>query len=221
MTQELWTKVDEYIVDKLFAPDASLDGAVRASDDAGLPSIQVTAPQGRMIAMLARLQRAKRILEIGTLGGYSTIWLARELPDDGRLITMEVDPRHAGVARQNIERAGLSSKVDIRIGDARQLLQDLEATNPEPFDFFFIDADKGSNPLYFETALRLSRPGSLILVDNVVRDGKIIDAESDDALVIGVRRLNDMMARDPRVEATVIQTVGVKGYDGLAIAFVN
>jgi predicted O-methyltransferase YrrM len=221
MSQEVWNAVDQYIVDALFDEDEALSAAVKASDDAGLPSIQVTAPQGRFIALLARIRGAKRILEIGTLGGYSTIWLARAMPGDGRLITMEIDPKHARVAAQNLQRAGVAGKVDLRVGDARELLVELERENQAPFDLFFIDADKPGNPVYFEAAMRMSRPGSVILVDNVVRDGKVADPSSTDASVQGVRRLNEIMAANPRIEATVIQTVGVKGYDGLAIALVT
>jgi predicted O-methyltransferase YrrM len=221
VTQELWTSVDNYIVDKLLPADDDLNAAVRSSDDAGLPSIQVSAPQGKFLHIVARSMAARRILEIGTLGGYSTIWLARALPPDGMLVTMEIDPKHAEVAASNIERAGLSEKVRLLSGDARELLAGLEKEIDAPFDITFIDADKASIPFYFEAALRLSRRGSLILVDNVVREGKVIDAETDDASVQGVRKLNEIMASNPRVTATVIQTVGVKGYDGLAIALVN
>ena len=221
MTQELWTAVDNYIVSRLHAADDSLDAAVRASEEAGLPSIQVSPAQGKFLYMLATVQRAKRILEIGTLGGYSTIWLARALPADGRLITMEIDPKHAKVAQSNLEREGVADKVELLVGNALELLPELEKRNESPFDLSFIDADKVSIPTYFESALRMSRPGSLILVDNVVRDGKIIEESSSDASVQGVRRLNDMIAGDPRITATVLQTVGIKGYDGLAIALVN
>ena len=221
MTQELWTAVDNYIVDTLLPPDEALDAAVRASDDAGLPSIQVSAAQGKFLHLLAKVQGARRILEIGTLGGYRTIWLARALPADGRLITMEIDAKHAEVAKSNIERAGLSAKVSVLNGDAHDLLGDLEAKLDSPFDFIFIDADKATIPFYFESALRMSRSGSLILVDNVVRDGAVIEADSTDASVLGVRKLNEMISTSSRVTATVLQTVGVKGYDGLAIALVN
>jgi len=221
MTQELWTAVDNYLVSKMHLADDSLDEAVRASEEAGLPSIQVSAAQGKFLYLLATVHHAKRILEIGTLGGYSTIWLARALPQDGRLVTMEIDPRHAAVARSNLERAGLSDKVEVLVGNALELLPELEKRNKLPFDLSFIDADKVSIPAYFESALRMSRSGSLILVDNVVRDGAVIDENSQDASVQGVRRLNDMIEADSRVTATVLQTVGVKGYDGLAIALVN
>lgn len=221
MTQELWTAVDNYIVETLLPDDDALSAAVAKSDEAGLPSIQVSPPQGKFIHLLARIQGARRILEIGTLGGYSTIWLARALPADGKLVTIEIDAKHAEVAISNIERAGLTDKVNVLNGDARDLLPQLEKAIDAPFDLTFIDADKASIPFYFESAVRMSRPGSLILVDNVVRDGAVIQEASEDASVQGVRKLNEMMAADSSVTATVIQTVGVKGYDGLAIALVN
>lgn len=221
VNQDLWTAVDNYIVETLHPADSVLDAAVRASDEAGLPSIQVSPAQGRFMYQLAKVRGARRILEIGTLAGYSTIWLGRALPDDGELLTMEIDPRHAEVAKLNIGRAGLGDKVKVMTGDARELLPRLEKENGASFDLSFIDADKASIPFYFASALRMSRAGSLILIDNVVREGAVIDADSDDASVRGVRRLNEMMAGDPRLTATVIQTVGVKGYDGLAIALVN
>ena len=219
--QELWSAVDGYIIDTLVGADDALDAAVRASDEAGLPSIQVSAPQGKFMYLLARVHGARRILEVGTLGGYSTIWLARALPADGKLVTMEIDPLHAEVATANVARAGLSDKVEVLVGNARELLPELERRNDEPFDLTFIDADKASIPFYFESARRMSRRGSLILVDNVVREGAVIQAESEDVSVQGVRKLNDMLAGDTSIEATVLQTVGVKGYDGLAIALVN
>ncbi len=221
MSQELWTAVDNYIVHKMLPADESLDQAVRASEEAGLPSIQVSPAQGKFLYMLAKVHRAKRILEIGTLGGYSTIWLARALPEDGRLITMEIDPKHAAVAQSNLDREGVSNKVELLVGNALDLLPKLEKRNESPFDLSFIDADKVSIPAYFESALRMSRSGSLILVDNVVRNGAVADAGSHDPSVQGVQKLNDMIAGDSRVTATVLQTVGVKGYDGLAIALVN
>ena len=221
MTQDLWSAVDNYIVSKVHPSDASLEAAIRASEDAGLPSIQVSPAQGKFLHILAKAHGAKRILEIGTLGGYSTIWLARALPRDGRLVTMEIDPRHAAVARSNLEREGVADLVELLVGNALELLPELEKRNESPFDLSFIDADKVSIPMYFELALRMSRTGSLILVDNVVRDGAIIDENSSDPSVQGVRKLNEMIAADPRVTATVLQTVGIKGYDGLAIALVN
>ena len=221
MTKELWTAVDEYIGDVLLGHDSVLEEAIRACDEAGLPPIQVSPPQGKFLNLLARIQHASRILEIGTLGGYSTIWLARALSHDGRLVTMEIDPKHAEVARANIARAGLTDRVEVRLGDARELLPELEKEQGAVFDVTFIDADKPSIPAYFESALRMSRSGSVILVDNVVREGAVIQADSADASVQGIRRLNEMMSRDPRIDATVLQTVGVKGYDGLAIALVK
>lgn len=220
MSQDLWTAVDKYIGEVLLPPDSVFDAAVRESDAAGLPSIQVSPPQGKLLHILAKSIGARRILEIGTLGGYSTIWLARAVPQDGQLVTLEIDPKHAEVAQQNIERAGLSGVVKVHVGDAREILPEIEKNLPSPFDLIFIDADKASIPFYFESALRMSRPGSLILIDNVVREGAVIDANSEDASVKGVRKLNEMMSAEPRVLATVIQTVGVKGYDGLAVALV-
>jgi predicted O-methyltransferase YrrM len=221
MSQELWTSVDEYISSALIPADPVLDAAVAASEAAGLPAIQVSQAQGKLLQMIARIHGARRILEIGTLGGYSTIWMARALPEDGRLVTMEIDPAHAAVAKENVERAGLSNKVEVLLGNARDLLPIVAERGEEPFDMSFIDADKASIPTYFEWAMKMSRPGSIIIVDNVVREGAVIDAASEDASVQGVRKLNEMMAADPRVDATVIQTVGTKGYDGFAIALVE
>ena len=178
MTEEIWSAVDNYIVEKLHDHDDSLDAAIRASDDAGLPSIQVSAAQGKFLHILAKVHGAKRILEIGTLGGYSTIWMARALPDGGRLITMEIDPKHAAVAKANFDRAGVSDRVEVLVGNALDLLPELEKREKQPFDLFFIDADKVSIPKYFEYALRMSRRGSLILVDNVVRKGAVIEVNS-------------------------------------------
>jgi predicted O-methyltransferase YrrM len=221
MTQELWTAVDQYISDTLVRPDPALDAALEASVAAGLPSISVAPNQGKLLQLLARVSGAKNILEIGTLGGYSTIWLARALPSKGILITLESDPKHAEVAIANIARAGLAAQVEVRVGLALDTLPVLEADGRGPFDLIFIDADKPNIPHYLTWALRLSRPGSLIIVDNVVRDGAIIDAASEDPSVQGVRRLNDMLASERRINATTIQTVGTKGYDGLTIALVD
>lgn len=220
MTQDLWTSVDNYITETLLGSDDATERAVEASDAAGLPSIQVSAAQGKLLEIIARVQGAKRILEVGTLGGYSTIWMARALPADGRLVTIEIDPKHAEVAESNIQRAGLSQKVEVLVGNARDILPDVARRGKPPFDLSFIDADKPSIPVYFDWALRMSRPGSLIIVDNVVREGAVIDAASEDASVQGVRRLNEIMAADPRITSTVIQTVGIKGYDGFSIALV-
>jgi predicted O-methyltransferase YrrM len=216
MSNRLWEEVDRYIADTLVKPDAALEAALEASDAAGLPQISVSAAHGKLLWLLARLQNARRILEIGTLGGYSTIWLARGLARGGRLITLEAVEKHAAVARANIARAGLAQAVEVRVGQALATLPSLEA----PFDLSFIDADKQNNAEYFGWALKLSRPGSLIVVDNVVRGGAVVDASSRDAAVQGVRRLNDLIAAEKRVAATAIQTVGVKGYDGFAIALV-
>ncbi len=221
MTQELWTAVDSYITDLLVGPDPALEAALRDSAAAGLPAINVTPNQGKLLQLLARVQGARNILEVGTLGGYSTIWLARALPADGRLITLEVDPKHAEVARANLARAGLSGVVELRLGPALETLPQLAAEGRGPFDLVFIDADKPSNPDYFQLALKLSRRGSLIVVDNVVRKGAVIEADNDDPAVRGVRRLYEVMAAEPRVSATAIQTVGGKGYDGFSVALVT
>jgi predicted O-methyltransferase YrrM len=217
----LWTKVDRYITDTLTPADPALRAALQSSTAAGLPEIQVAPNQGKLLHMLARLLGARRILEIGTLGGYSTIWLARALPQDGRLITLELDPKHAEVARANIARASLSDRVEIRIGAALQTLPTLAAEGNGPFDLIFIDADKANIPEYFTWSLKMSRLGTLILVDNVVRGGAVIEPKSEDTSVQGVRKLFAMLAKEPRVTATALQTVGSKGYDGLAIALVT
>lgn len=221
MSQELWTAVDRYITDLLVPPDPALDAALKASAAAGLPAHNVSPNQGKLLELMARIQGARTILEIGTLGGYSTIWLARALPPDGRLVTLEADPRHAEVARTNIAHAGLADIVELRLGPALSTLPRLADENLGPFDLIFIDADKPSNPDYFAWALKLSRRGSVIIVDNVVRYGSVIDAKSVDLNVQGVRRFNDLLASEPRVSATAIQTVGSKGYDGFAIALVT
>jgi len=220
MTQERWTAVDRYHTDLLVRPDAVLDAAVQASAAAGLPSISVTPSQGKLLYLLAKMQGARKILEIGTLGGYSTIWLARALPDSGRLITLEADPRHAEIARANIARAGLANVVTVRLSLVMETLPQLAAEGQGPFDMIFIDADKENIPEYFTWALRLSRQGSLIIVDNVVRNGAVADPASKDASVLGVRRFNEQLAAELRVSATVMQTVGSKGYDGFTLALV-
>jgi predicted O-methyltransferase YrrM len=216
-----WEAVDDYIAALFVGADAALDGALAASREAGLPPINVAPNQGKLLHLLARAVGARSVLEVGTLAGYSTIWLARALPDDGRVVTLELEPRHAEVARQNLERAGLADMVTIRIGRALESLAQLAAERPGPFDFVFIDADKQSNADYFDWALRLTRPGSVIVVDNVVRAGMVVDAESGDPAVLGTRRLNERMAAEPRVSVTEVQTVGVKGHDGFALAFVQ
>ena len=217
MTQEQWSQVDEYIVKLLVPSDEALDLALAASTEAGLPAINVAPNQGKFLSLLASIQGAKNILEIGTLGGYSTIWLARALPKDGRLVTLELDPKHAGVARSNLARAGLGELVSIRVGPALETLPQLAAEGLPPFDFVFIDADKQSIPEYFEWALKLTRVGSVIVVDNVVRKGAVIDQATTDPNVQGVRRFNELLAKTSRVSATAVQTVGSKGYDGFAL----
>jgi predicted O-methyltransferase YrrM len=221
MTEEIWTAVDGYFSDLLVPADAALEAALAASAAAGLPAINVSPVQGKLLQLLARAIGAHNVLEIGTLGGYSSIWLARALPDGGRLVSLEADPRHAEVARANIARAGLDSSVEVRLGMALDLLPELAAEGGEPFDLVFIDADKPNNAAYFDWALQLTRPGSIIVVDNVVREGDVIDAVSDSPTVQGVRRFLERLATEPRVSATAIQTVGGKGYDGFAIALVT
>ena len=221
MNRNLWKAVDAYATGTIVMPEPALEATLAANSAAGLPSIDVSAPQGKLIHLLARMAGARKALEIGALGGYSTIWLARALPDDGRLITLEVNARHAEIARLNVARAGLSGKVEIRTGAALASLPKIEAEGLGPFDFVFIDADKTNNAAYLEWALRLSRPGTAIVVDNVVRDGEVADAASRDPDVIGVRRMFELIAREPRLSATAIQTVGAKGWDGFALAIVK
>jgi predicted O-methyltransferase YrrM len=218
--ETLWADVDHYITDVLVKADPVLDAALAASDAAGLPAISVSPNQGKLLQLAAQAIKAKCILEIGTLGGYSTIWLGRALPEGGRLISLEANEKHATVARSNIANAGLGDKVEVRLGRALETLPRIAAESKGPFDLTFIDADKQNNPEYFQWALTLSRPGSLIIIDNVVRDGAVANAASLDPDVLGVRRLNELMASDPRVFATAMQTVGIKGYDGFAIALV-
>jgi predicted O-methyltransferase YrrM len=221
MNQDLWTSVDHYITDTLVHPDKALDEAVQANTSAGLPTIDVAPNQGKLLHLLARMQGAKRILEVGTLGGYSTIWLARALPPDGKLITLELDPTHARVAATNIHHAGLTHLVDQRIGPALESLTRLHADNEAPFDLIFLDADKPNNPAYLEWSLKLSHPGTVIIGDNVIRDGEILNANHTDPSVIGTRTFLERLGNHPRLEATAIQTVGSKGYDGFAIAIVK
>jgi caffeoyl-CoA O-methyltransferase len=220
MTQTQWTAVDNYINDLLVRSDSALDATIQSTIDAELPQINVAPNQGKLLHILAQIQGATRILELGTLAGYSTIWLARSLPADGKLITLEANPKHAQVARENIERAGLANIVEIRIGTALDTLSQLATEGQAPFDFVFIDADKANIPDYFTWALKLTRRGSVIIVDNVIRKGAVIDADSTDVNIQGVRKFNTLLADEPRVKATTIQTVGSKGYDGLAIALV-
>jgi predicted O-methyltransferase YrrM len=218
-TDELWSAVDDYITDSLVPGDPALDEALAASKAAGLPEINVAPNQGKLLMLLAQVIGARRILEIGTLGGYSTIWLARGLTPDGRLITLEANKDYAKVARANIERAGLAGKVEVRVGRAIDTLPGLAAK--APFDLIFIDADKPGTPGYFQWAVRLARLGSLIIVDNVVREGAILDTSGEDQNVQAMRRFFELAATDPRVSGTAIQTVGAKGHDGLAILLVT
>ncbi len=223
--EESWRAVDDYINGLIVPEDDALRAALRASEEAGLPPIAVTPNQGKLLALLARVQRARTLLELGTLGGYSTIWLARALPADGRLITLEANPDYAEVARANIARAGVADRVELRVGPGLQTLPQLAAEDAGPFDMIFIDADKKNNPGYFEWSLKLSRPGTLIVVDNVVRDARIVDPHeydphSGDPDILGVRRFFQMLSAEPRVDATAIQTVGAKGHDGFALAIV-
>ncbi len=221
MYHETFTSVDEFISETLTPDDQALRDALEVAEAAGLPSIQVSPPQGRLLQILARLVGARQVLEFGTLGGYSTILLARTLPRDGRLITLEANPEYAEVARRSIERAGLGEIVDNRVGPALETLPDLETEGAGPFDFVFIDADKVSTPDYFAWSLDRTRPGGLIVADNVVRDGTLAETDSDDDATRAQRRLHKMLAAEPRVAATTIQTVGVKGYDGFTVALVE
>ena len=219
--QQQWNAVDSYLSDTLGLADPALEAALKASDAAGLPQIAVSAPQGRLLHLLARINGARRILEIGTLGGYSTICLARALPEDGRLVSLEFDPRHAEVARANIAAAGLADKVEVRVGPALESLPLLQSEGAGPFDLAFIDADKVNNPSYVRWALELSRPGSVIVVDNVIRDGKVADGTSEDPSVRGTREALEFIAAEARLTGTAVQTVGAKGYDGFALALVT
>ncbi|GAA1223441.1 O-methyltransferase [Prauserella halophila] len=219
MDHQTWATVDDYLTDNLLGPDEALGDAARAAEAAGLPDIAVSAPQGRFLTLLASMVRARSILEVGTLGGYSAICLARALPPDGTLVTLEADPRFADVARGNVDRAGVGDRVDIRVGAALDTLPTLR--DDAPFDLVFLDADKASNAAYFRWALELSLPGTVIVVDNVVRHGAIADAGSDDPGVRGTREMFELIAAEPRVDATALQTVADKGYDGFALALVT
>jgi predicted O-methyltransferase YrrM len=220
MSDDRWTRVDDYFAEAMLPPDPVLQAALAASERAGLPPIQVAPNQGKLLQLLARMIGAQRILEIGTLGGYSTIWLARALPPGGRLLTLELDPKHAQVAAENFRRAQLDGVIELRLGPAADTLARLVAEGQPPFDFVFIDADKASIPDYFQWSLRLARRGAAIVVDNVARRGAVIDADSRDANVLGVRRFRDLLASETRVSATAVQTVGTKGYDGFVLALV-
>jgi len=218
--RQLWTAVDEYYREKLAPPDKYLDAVAKANRKAGLPAIDVSPLQGQFLNLLVRMTQPKRVLEIGTLGGYSTICMARALPVDGRIVTLEFSPRHAEVARKNLKSAGVLDRVDLRLGPALQILPMLQSEGGAPFDFIFIDADKQSNAEYVKWALRLSRVGTTIVVDNVVRDGKVVDGKSKDPDIVGTRRMTDLIAQEPRLSATVMQNVGAKGYDGILLAIV-
>ncbi len=217
--KDMWAEVDRYFGDLLTAPDGYLADALRANREAGLPAIEVSRLQGKFLHVLVQITQARRILEIGLLGGYSTIWMASALPQDGRIVSLEYEPRHAEVARKNLANAGLLDRVEIRIGPALDSLPALASS--APFDLIFIDADKPSNPQYLQWALKLSRPGTVIVVDNVVRQGKIADAASTDPDIRGTRQMFDLMASEPRLSSVAMQNVGVKGYDGFALAVVR
>jgi predicted O-methyltransferase YrrM len=218
--QETWAAVDRYFGDLLAPEDKELSAILDANREAGLPSIDVPALMGKFLDLLVRISGTRRVLEIGTLGGYSTIWMARALPADGRVVTLEIDPRHAEIARANLKAAGVLDRVDVRVGAASDLLRDMHANGASAFDLIFIDADKKSMPEYLDWSLKLARPGTIIVADNVVRDGRVIDADNADPDVRGVRRMTEMMAAEPRLRATAIQTVGARGYDGFAMAVV-
>jgi predicted O-methyltransferase YrrM len=220
MDEQKWSDTDQYLVSLLAPSDEALDQALADSDAADLPKINVAPNQGKLLTLLATIQGARRILEIGTLGGYSTIWLARSLPDDGSLISLELEPRHAEVARKNLERAGLSSRVEIRVGPAPASMRQLMEENAGPFDFIFIDADKEGYPEYLELSLALSRSGTVIFADNVVRQGEVANPSSTESRVVGVRRFLELAATDRRLQGTAVQTVGSKGYDGFALFIV-
>ncbi|RLK58621.1 O-methyltransferase [Actinokineospora cianjurensis] len=213
--QQLWTAVDDYLVSALLPPDPALDDALRRATDAGLPEIAVAPNQGRLLNLIARVRGARRVLEIGTLGGYSTIWLARALPQDGRVVTLEFDPRHAAVARENIAAAGLAGVVEVLVGPALETLPTLTG----PFDVVFVDADKDNNPAYFEWAMRLTAPGSVIIIDNVVRGGRVADPDDTSPAVVGTRRMHELIRAESRVAATAVQTVGEKGHDGFTLVY--
>jgi len=220
MSRDLWANVDRYFESRLLRADAGLDAALVAADAAAVPAMNVSASQGQMLELLARMVGARCILEIGTLAGYSTIWLARAVPPGGQVITLESNAAHAEIARANIERAGLTGRIEIRLGSALETLPQLAAEQQPPFDFTFVDADRTNLAEYFDWAVKLSHPGSVIIVDNVVRKGGVIDASSEDPNVKGVRRFNDRLKADTRVTATMMQTVSAKGHDGFAMALV-
>ncbi|KVN41990.1 methyltransferase [Burkholderia pyrrocinia] len=221
MDKETWRAVDAYLTDALVPSDAALDAALAASEAAGLPAINVAPNQGKLLQLLATIRGARRILEVGTLGGYSTIWLARALPPDGKLVTLELNPEHAKIATRNIARAGFAEAVSVVVGGAKDSLAQLVEAGAEPFDFIFIDADKENNAVYLDAALKLSRPGTVIVVDNVVRQGRVADLDNHDPDVVGVREGFDFIAAQPHLTTTAVQTVGLKGWDGFAISIVG
>ncbi|MFN8587167.1 MAG: O-methyltransferase [Candidatus Eisenbacteria bacterium] len=217
----LWSAVDDYLEEQLVPEEDELQAALAACDAAGLPAIAVSTPQGKLLHLFARMIGAKRVLEVGTLGGYSTLWLARALPPDGRVVTLELDAKHARVARENFARAGVADRIELREGPALESLAALHAEGVPPFDLVFVDADKPNNPGYLEWAVKLTRRGSVIVLDNVVREGGVLDAASDNAAVRGTRAAIEFVAAHPRLSATAIQTVGAKGYDGFLLALVT
>jgi predicted O-methyltransferase YrrM len=219
--QKIWAQVDRYFGDLLAPEDAAHGSVLETNEQAGLPPIDVPALLGKFLELMVRISGARRVLEIGTLGGYSTIWMARALPDGGRVVTLEIDPKHAEVARVNLKKAGVLDRVEIRLGTALDTLREIHESGAEPFGLIFIDADKKSMPEYLQWSLKLSGPGTVIIADNVVRDGKVIEPDSSDENVQGVRRMTEMMATEPRLSATAIQTVGARGYDGFAMAVVK
>jgi len=221
MDQDLWNAVDEHLVATLIPADDVLDAALAASTDAGLPEIQVAANQGKLLSLLVRISGARRVLEVGALGGYSTIWLARGLPADGSVVTLELEEHNAGVARRNLVRAGLADRVEVRVGPAADTLAAMVSEGTEPFDLVFLDADKGGYPTYLARALDLSHPGTVIVADNVVRGGAVIDADTTDANALGVQAFLEAAAADPRLDGTAVQTVGAKGHDGFALLVVG
>lgn len=221
MTADLWGRVDDYIVDKLVDESAALADALKANAAGGLRPIDVSAAQGKFLHLLVRMSGARRVLEVGTLGGYSTIWMAKALPAGGSIVTLEYEPHHAEVARRNVERAGYSDRIEVRVGAAAETLPVLAAEKPEPFDFVFIDADKPNNTTYLDWAIKLGRPGTVIVLDNVVRDGQVANAESRDPNVLGSRGAFELIAANPRLSATALQTVGAKGYDGFAMMILD
>jgi predicted O-methyltransferase YrrM len=221
MTKDIWEAVDKYFDETLIPHDSTLDDALAVAAAANLPAIQVSSMQGKLLHLLSRIMGARKILEIGTLGGYSTIWMARALPEGGRIITLEADPNHAEVARRNFARAGVENKVELRLGKALDTLPRVAADGHGPFDLFFIDANKSNMPEYFEWSLKLARTGSVIIADNVVREGAVLDAKSKDDDIQGIRRFLEMVGKEKRVSGTALQTVSTKNYDGFALVLVT